>query len=658
MPLLRRRSSHGLPAVLGVGDLFSTAYGNVGSSIYYALGVTALYAGGMTPVTFAISGVIFAFTAATYAEATARFPEAGGSASFSRRAFNEAVSFFAAWAQMLNYTVTIAISAYTVPPYLSVFPGCGFMRNGLTGQVVVAAGLCVVLALLNIRGIQESARLNIFLAIADLATQALLVVVGVALILDPQVLVGNVHFGTTPTVSAFLISIPIGMVAYTGIETISNMAEEARDPARDVPRSIGLVAAAVFAIYAFLPAVALSAMPMHQTPALSHPPGTGGTHYWTALGAKYAGDPVQGIVQNLGLGPLTTPVSYYVGLLAGTILIIATNAGLIGVSRLTYSMGVHRQFPDFLRTVHPTWRTPWVAIVVYTVAAIGMIGAAKVAGGQGVAFLGNLYAFGAMLSFTIAHASVIALRVRKSKRDPEQPFRAPLNIRVGQLDIPLFAVLGGLGTFAAFIVVAALFPAVRWAGLGWLVLGMLVYVAYRKKQGLPLTKTVFADTRLRGPAIEIEYRTIVLHITDARVADEMTATALRLASERRARIVAVYTLEVPAARPLTQISPEDEARANGQLAEAEALGQVYGVQVISRLVRTRNAGRALVEEANRRGSEIIVLGSPGRSVRSARLFGSTVDYVLRHARCRVMVGATPEWRGAAHAVAPSDGGSA
>ena len=184
MPLLRRRSSHGLPAVLGVGDMFSTAYGNVGSSIYYALGVTALYAGGMTPVTFAISGVIFAFTAATYAEATARFPEAGGSASFSRRAFNEAVSFFAAWAQMLNYTVTIAISAYTVPPYLSVFPGCGFMRNGLTGQVVVAAGLCIVLALLNIRGIQESARLNIFLAIADLATQALLVVVGVGA--DPR----------------------------------------------------------------------------------------------------------------------------------------------------------------------------------------------------------------------------------------------------------------------------------------------------------------------------------------------------------------------------------------------------------------------------------------------------------------------------------------
>ena len=172
----------GPPTVLGTADLFSTAYGNVGSSIYYALGVTAIYALGMTPITFAISGVIFAFTAATYAEATARFPEAGGSASFARRAFNEGVSFFAAWAQMLNYTVTIAISAFTVPAYLAIFPGLAFMGSNSPGQLPVAACLCLLLALLNIRGIQESARLNILLALADLGTQALLVVVGAVLI--------------------------------------------------------------------------------------------------------------------------------------------------------------------------------------------------------------------------------------------------------------------------------------------------------------------------------------------------------------------------------------------------------------------------------------------------------------------------------------------
>src|SRR4051794_37615402 len=144
--------------------MFATAYGNVGSSIYYALGVTAIYALGLTPLTFAISGLIFAFTAATYAEATARFPEAGGSASFSRRAFNELVSFFAAWAQMLNYTVTIAISSYSVPPYLSVFPGLGFMASGTEGQLAVAAGVCLLLAGLDIPGIPGAGQPKIFLA--------------------------------------------------------------------------------------------------------------------------------------------------------------------------------------------------------------------------------------------------------------------------------------------------------------------------------------------------------------------------------------------------------------------------------------------------------------------------------------------------------------
>jgi APA family basic amino acid/polyamine antiporter len=305
-------------------------------------------------------------------------------------------------------------------------------------------------------------------------------------------------------------------------------------------------------------------------------------------------------------------------------------------------MGVHRQFPDILRTVHPKYRTPWVAIAVYAVAAVIMMFAASRTT-SGVAFLGNLYAFGAMLSFTIAHASVIALRLWRP--DLDQPFRAPLNLKLGAADIPVFAVLGGLGTLAAFVVTCVLFPTVRWAGIAWLALGMVVYVTYRRRLGLPLAATVLAPAKVSGPAIEIEYRTVVLHITDADVADEMTVTALRLASEARSRVVAVYVIEVPASRPLVEADPEEERRAALQLAEAEALGAQYGVAVIGRLLRARSAGRALVEEARSRGSEVIVLGSPGRSPRSAQLFGSTVDYVLRHAPCKVMVGATPEWRG-------------
>ena len=166
---VKRRQAGGLHRVLGTAALFSTAYGNVGSSIYYALGLVTAYALGLTPVSFFISGIIFFFTAVTYAEATARFPEAGGSSSFTRHAFNEAVSFFAGWAQMLNYTVTIAISAIFVPHYLAKFWPGGHLDthpNDIYGGAVVV----LLLVALNIVGVKEAAGLNIFLALADLGT--------------------------------------------------------------------------------------------------------------------------------------------------------------------------------------------------------------------------------------------------------------------------------------------------------------------------------------------------------------------------------------------------------------------------------------------------------------------------------------------------------
>src|ERR671919_1356903 len=158
----------GLERVLGVGALFSTAYGNVGSSIYYALGVVAVFALGMTPVVYLIAGLIFVMTAMTYTEAATNFPEAGGSSSFARRAFNELVSFLAAWGQMLNYVITIAISAFFVPDYLSV------LWEPLADSpldIIFSAGLVALLVGINIRGGQESARLNLVLAVGDLATQ-------------------------------------------------------------------------------------------------------------------------------------------------------------------------------------------------------------------------------------------------------------------------------------------------------------------------------------------------------------------------------------------------------------------------------------------------------------------------------------------------------
>src|SRR3954447_8196472 len=291
---MAERRLHGLQRVLGVNALFSTAYGNVGSSIYYALGLVASFALGLTPVVFVISGLIFAATAATYAEATAMYPEAGGSSPFARHAFNEFWSFFAAWGQMLNYIITVSISAFFVPHYLGVFweP----LRHS-PGDVIGGIVIVAVLAAVNVVGVKEAANLNIFLAIADFITQVLLVIVGCVLVLSPDTLVNNIHLGTAPTVSDFLIAIPVGMVAYTGIETVSNLAEEARDYGHTIPRAIGGVGVAVAVIYAFLPAVALSAMPV--------------VNGQTELATTYAGDPILGVVKNIDLGFLQQPAEVY-----------------------------------------------------------------------------------------------------------------------------------------------------------------------------------------------------------------------------------------------------------------------------------------------------------------------------------------------------------
>src|ERR671916_51311 len=390
----RRPKNVSLERVLGPGALFSTAYGNVGSSIYYALGLVAVFALGMTPVVFLIAGLIFICTAASYTEATTMFPEAGGSSSFARQAFNEFWAALTAWGQMLNYIVTVSISAFFLPHYL------GIVWEPLLespADIAVGIGIVVLLAAVNVFGAKEATAVNVVLAIADFLTQLAIVLLGIVLVLSPETLVDNVDFGTTPTVTDFLIAIPVGMVAFTGIDTISNMAEEARDYGRTVPQAMRLVVVAVMAISLTLPAVALSAMPVENGQTL------------LALSAEeggYANSPIQGVVVNLGLGEgLQSVGEVYVGLLASTILLVATNAGLIGLSRLSYSMGQYRQLPESLRRLHPRFRTPYVAIIVF-----GFIACLTMLPGQ-AGVLGKIYAFGAMLSFTVAHASVIALRI-------------------------------------------------------------------------------------------------------------------------------------------------------------------------------------------------------------------------------------------------------
>jgi APA family basic amino acid/polyamine antiporter len=624
----RRRQQYGLERVLGAPGLFATVYGNVGSSIYYALGVTAVFALGLTPLVFLVAGVIFAATTLTYAEGTVRFPEAGGSASFARHAFNEVVSFGAGWAQMLNYVITISISAFFVPHYLSIFweP----LREP-PWDIVGGAIVIVVLVALNIVGIREAAGLNISLAVLDFATQLLLVLLGFALIFNTDVLSANIHWGVAPTWSQFLLAIPVGMIAYTGIETVSNLAEEARDPQRNVPRAYLMTVIAVFAIFFTLPGIALSALPVYRqqdgdfVTKLGLPPDQGG----------FQNDPVLGLVQNLGLhGVLLDAAEIYVGILAATILFIATNAGVIGASRITYAMSTYRQLPAVFRRVHPRYKTPWISLVFFA----GFVSILTLLPGQ-VDFLGTMYSFGAMLSFTIAHVSLIALRYRR--RGDELVFRGRPNLRLGGVDWPLFAVVGGLGTGLAWFVVVVQEPLTRWIGLGWLAVGFATYAIYRLRiVRRPLAETVRAPIEVLGPSLTVEYLTIVVPVLRTAESEEALVTAARLAAERGAVVVVVNVIEVPLDKPLDTPLPEQIDEAERVLDDAQALLESYGVRAVTRLVRARRAGAAIIEEARARNAELIIVGAPRARTRArGPVFGRTVDYVLKNAPSRVLVAA-------------------
>jgi len=618
----RRRQQEGLQRVLGAPGLFATVYGNVGSSIYYALGVTAAFALGLTPLVFVIAGVIFAATTMTYAEGTVRYPEAGGSSSFARHAFNELVSFGAAWAQMLNYIITIAISAFFVPHYLSIFWG-SLKQN--PGDIIGGAIVIVILVAINIVGIREAAKLNIVLAVVDFATQVLLVLVGFALVFSPSVLRANVHWGVAPTWSDFFLAIPIGMVAYTGIETVSNLAEEARDPVRSVPRAYLYTAVAVFAIYFTLPAIALSALPVKLV----------GGNYQTLLGENppkgFANDPVLGVVENLGLShTLTDVLRFYVGILAGTILFIATNAGVIGASRITYAMAHYRQLPQVFRKVHPRFKTPYVSLIVFA----GIIPTLTLLPGK-VDFLSTMYAFGAMLSFSIAHVSVIWLR--KLRPDDKLEFRGRPNLTIRGVSWPVFAFVGLLGTALAWVVVVVQTPDTRYVGLGWLALGFVAYAIYRRRiLHIPLKETSLAPPEILGP---FEYRTIVVPAVRSAETEEALVAAARLAAERRATIAVINVLETPLAVTEEERFPGLEREANETLDRAQALVESYGVRAVGRLIRgvPGSAGEKIVEDASRRNADLIVLGEPRAGRR--RGFGRTVDYVLREAPCPVLVAA-------------------
>lgn len=622
--------------------LFAVVYTTSVSSVYFALGVVAHRANGLTPVVFLAAGLFFQLTAMTYAEGASLHPERGGSAVFARYAFNELVSFVAGWAIVLDYTILLAVTALTVPAYLAAF----WSPLGSGGwQLALAFAVIAFVAADNLVGVNvRQLRRRIMITVADLGLQTAVIVLGLLLALHPGRLSETIHLGTAPSWSDLAFAFPVAVIAFTGLEAAANIAGEVSASARQLKRLVLPGSTIIVLIYVGIAFVGINALPVHNGV--------------TDLGTRHVDAPVLGIVEAYRPVWISDVLKYAVAIAGALGLGAAAGAAMLGVSRTGYSLATNRQIPSAIGRLSGRWGTPYVVIGAAAVASAALVVPSD------LELLVGIYAFGALLAFTIAHVSVIALRFREPAR--QRGYEVPLSVGLRGARVPLPAVAGALLAGVGLLSVMVLHSGARYVGLGWLLGGLVLYVTYRKTQQKPLLRRVTIPERaLRHETLEPEFGSILVPILGTALDDDIVQTAGRLAGETRddlveegAVIEAIWVFEMPLSLPLDAPLPDAQIRrAREALARAKAVGEEYeGVEVATAMVRARRAGQAIVGEAKRRGVEAIVLAAeePSR-VRGGALLGGVgplenyvgevTKYVVNKAPCRVILTAPPaDWK--------------
>jgi APA family basic amino acid/polyamine antiporter len=614
-----------LQRVLDAPALASVAYGEVASSLYFALGIVALHALGLTPAVLGAVGVLFLVITLSYAEGTTMIAETGGAATFVRVAFNDLAGFLTGWALFLDYLIVMALSALFFPHYLGRALGFAAITRH-PADVAVGCGLIAVIAVVRLLSRARFYSVGMVVPLLDLVTQLLLVLLGFAFLFSPAALGRGLSLGAQPTWHGIAFAVPLAFLAYTGLETVANLAEEARRPGLDLPRSIFAGIGAVVVVTVLIALVGLSAFPS--------------THGVTRLGTQWQRAPLMGIVYALGphvAGWVERALRVYVGLSGALVLVAAAVTSNAGFGRLAYSLGEHGQLPrGFGRLSRRSMHSP-EAVLAAAAVSIGLLLATAFTTNP-VGFLASLFSFGVLVAFTAAQLAV--LRLRFSRPELKRPFRVPFSVRVRGADVPLPTLLGALATAAIFVAAMATHIGARYAGPAWLAAGAVVYLVVRRRHGAGVLEHVEPLPEDELP--QAEYSTILVPMKLGEIGEEMVATAVKLAQERGARVVALHVIRVPLELPLDADLADEEERAAASLAEAAALGADLGVEVEGRSVRARSIGEAIVQAAADTGADLIVLGSSPRWRRQSRFFSPTVDYVLRKAPAEVLVVAFPQ----------------
>jgi basic amino acid/polyamine antiporter, APA family len=620
------RKLPGLQRVLETPSLAAVAFGEIASSLFFALGVVALEALGLTPWVLLAVGVLFLLVALSYAEGTAAIPETGGAATFVRRAFNDQLGFLTGWAVVLDFLIVIALAALFVPHYVGHALGWHALTES-PADVFVGIGVIIVMAAVRFVRRPSLYRLAIAIAGVTLAAQLLLVVLGLPLLFSLDNLEQGTDLGTAPTWGAIAFALPVAMLAYTGLETVANLAAETREPGRTLPRSLFVGIGAAVAISFLIGLVALSAYPADPE---------------TALGTDWLRAPLVGLAVafNGELPAMVVDVlRIFVGITGAVILVAVITTSFSGAGRLAYSLGRHDMLPRaFARLSRTTLIAP-TAVITTALISAGVLLIAWQANDP-VKFLASLYSFGVLIAFTAAQVAVV--RLRSTEPDLERPFRVPGNVRIRGADVPVVALVGAPLTFAIWLAALLTHDAARVAGPIWLAIGAVVFISSRLAARERVLGRVTPAVGDLVPEIEGAYERILVPMKIGLIGEEVLGTALRLAEERRCSVVAVHVIRVPLDQQLDAELFDAEQQAEASLAEAKLLAKEAGVEIEVKIKRARAIGEAIVEEAVHHGVDLIVMGSAPRWRRQSRFFSPTVDYVLRKAPCEVMVIAYPQ----------------
>ncbi|MBI4897194.1 MAG: universal stress protein [Actinobacteria bacterium] len=633
-------------SAIGAGALILVVYIAASSSLYFGLGLIAEQGLALTPAVLIVAGIFFVLTFMSYVEGSSLHIERGGASSYARYAFDELVSFVAGWAILLDYTIVLALVASAVPNYLSPL-WSGFEKH--TAEMIIPVLLIFGMAIANIRGVSAGQlRTRLPLGLIDLAVLIGVIVVGLITLWDTDALTQSIDLGTTPTWKGLALAMILATVAGTGIEAASGLAGEIRIGRGALRSVVAASAASTITIFAGLSIVALMVEPVKMLDG-------GGSA--TPLSGRYIEKPVIGVVSRFHPDWLASGLRYLVGAMAVITLVQAARIYMLGPMRMTYALATNRQIPSVIGRLHPRYGTPYVAA-----AAVALVSGA-------LAILDNpelltaIFAFGALLTFSIANLSIIRLRYR----EPEAPraYTVPFSVKVGSGRLPLPSVVALAASIAAFAGVLAFRHTATLVGVLWMGAGLTLYVVYRRSQGRPLRQRItIPEADLRRRARESEkggFGSMLVPVFGGVLDDDIIGTAGRLAMEEAeeeggAVIEALHVIEIPMSQPIdAPVTADRLQRARQVLARAKEVGEEYaGVEVATATVRARSTGEAIVREASRRGVEVIVLaaerpsrirGGPllgGVEPRAAEFVGKVTEYVTRKAPCQVILTAPPE----------------